>query len=125
MCWHDAAMTEWRQWWRRSVRAGHAFAEGAALHGAQPERHWVRETLSILVWGGILPALILLATVALSSWYLLAFIMYPLQVLRIARSRDVTYSVFLVAGKFPQFLGAMRFYLNSKRNKRPCLIEYK
>ena len=31
---HDAALLRFGQWWRRSVRAGHAFAEGAALHGA-------------------------------------------------------------------------------------------
>jgi GT2 family glycosyltransferase len=31
---HDAAMTSWGQWWRRTLRAGHAYAEGAAMHGA-------------------------------------------------------------------------------------------
>ena len=41
---HDAAMTRLAQWWKRAKRAGHAYAEGAALHGAPPERHWVRET---------------------------------------------------------------------------------
>lgn len=34
---HDAAMTRFGQWWKRTVRAGHAFAEGAALHGFT---HW-------------------------------------------------------------------------------------
>ena len=37
---HDMAMTRFAQWWRRSVRAGHAYAEGAARHGRGPERHW-------------------------------------------------------------------------------------
>ena len=27
---HDLAMTHWRQYWRRAVRAGHAYAEVAA-----------------------------------------------------------------------------------------------
>ena len=36
---HDAAMTRFSQWWRRSKRAGFAFAEGAHLHGASQERH--------------------------------------------------------------------------------------
>ena len=31
---HDANLLRFGQWWRRMVRAGHAFAEGAALHGA-------------------------------------------------------------------------------------------
>src|SRR4051794_35223241 len=34
---HDMAMTRFGQWWKRAVRAGHAFTEGAAMHGAPPE----------------------------------------------------------------------------------------
>ncbi|MEO0831634.1 MAG: glycosyltransferase family A protein, partial [Pseudomonadota bacterium] len=34
---HDAAMTRFGQWWQRSRRAGHTYAEGAAIHGAGPE----------------------------------------------------------------------------------------
>ena len=34
---HDAAMTMFGQWWKRTMRAGYAFAEGAYLHGAPPE----------------------------------------------------------------------------------------
>ena len=33
---HDIAMTRLRQFWKRSERAGYAFAEGAAMHGAFP-----------------------------------------------------------------------------------------
>ncbi len=39
MAMHDAAMTRFGQWWRRAARAGYAFAQGASLHGAPPERH--------------------------------------------------------------------------------------
>lgn len=48
---HDAQITRISQWWKRTKRAGHAFAEGAALHGAPPERHWVSETRRALIWG--------------------------------------------------------------------------
>ena len=30
---HDAAMTRFSQFWKRAKRAGHAYAEGAAVHG--------------------------------------------------------------------------------------------
>ena len=53
---HDMAMTRFAQWWRRAVRGGHAYAEGAARHGGGPERHFVREVRSILFWGAGLPA---------------------------------------------------------------------
>ena len=53
---HDAALTRFGQWWKRNVRAGHAYAEGAALHGRRAERHWVRETRSNWFWGACVPA---------------------------------------------------------------------
>src|SRR5207253_7864376 len=40
---HDIDIGSFGQWWRRMVRAGYAYAEGAALHGSSPQRHWVRE----------------------------------------------------------------------------------
>src|SRR5262249_50106596 len=52
---HDIAMTRFGQWWRRSVRTGFAFAEGTALHGRSPERHFVRDVQSIVFWGILLP----------------------------------------------------------------------
>jgi hypothetical protein len=54
---HDAAMTRFAQWWTRSVRGGHSYAEGMALHGAGFSRHNVRRTLSALAYGLGLPAL--------------------------------------------------------------------
>ncbi|MCA1993210.1 MAG: glycosyltransferase, partial [Coleofasciculus sp. S288] len=44
---HDAQMTHFSQWWKRTLRAGHAYAEGAWLHGRSSERHWVKESRSI------------------------------------------------------------------------------
>ena len=35
---HDAAITSFAQWWRRNRRAGHAYAQVAALHGGGDER---------------------------------------------------------------------------------------
>ena len=53
---HDAAMTRFGQWWKRSKRAGYAFGEGVRLHGAPPERHYVPHARRALVWGILLPA---------------------------------------------------------------------
>ena len=52
---HDMAMTSFRQWWRRSTRTGHAYAEGSAMYGQTPERHFVRQTRSAIFWGILLP----------------------------------------------------------------------
>lgn len=122
---HDAAMTRFGQWWQRSRRAGHAFAEGAALHGTRPERHWVRETRRALVWGAALPAAILLS-LFVSPWLSLALALaYPGQVLRLARHWPLRRALFTVLGKFPEAQGALGFYLRRYRRQRRGLVEYK
>ena len=53
---HDMAMTRFQQWWMRSVRCGHAYAEGSARYGHTPENHFVRETRSCPFLGVSPPA---------------------------------------------------------------------
>jgi glycosyltransferase involved in cell wall biosynthesis len=128
---HDAAMTRFAQWWGRSVRAGHAFAEGAALHGKSPQRHWVRESRSSWFWGAGLPMAALLAAAIVGPWGLLLFLAYPLQFLRmLGRSNDdaslkVPRTFFLLLGKFPEVLGQLRYWRNRVARRRSLLIEYK
>ncbi|QUJ75224.1 glycosyltransferase [Sulfitobacter albidus] len=121
---HDAQITRFGQWWRRSVRAGHAFAEGAALHGAGPERHWVAETRRALIWGVGVPVAILLAAL-ISPWSLLGLVVYPLQIARLARRGGLRWALFSVIGKFAEARGAVGYYLSRLRGGRRRLIEYK
>ena len=73
---HDVDMTRFSQWWNRTVRSGHAFAEGAWLHGAPPERHWVREARRAWLWGIILPLAIVIAMIGLGPWAALLILIY-------------------------------------------------
>jgi GT2 family glycosyltransferase len=132
---HDASMTRWNQWWRRTERSGHAFAEGADRHGAAPERHWVREARSVRFWGILLPIAALatawptyglsLAAAAAGYSALVA------RVYRHARRRDFSrgdaaaYACFTALGKFPQAVGVVRYHVNRLRRRRTPLIEYK
>ncbi len=128
---HDAAMTRFGQWWRRSLRTGFAYAEGVRLHGAAPERHWVRESRSAWAWGAIFPLVLvsLVLVVGASAWWGLA--LYPLQVVRLAwrirgsARRRWARAFFLVAGKFPEALGQLKSWLLHVRHQRAALIEYK
>ncbi|MBY0423383.1 MAG: glycosyltransferase family 2 protein, partial [Parvularculaceae bacterium] len=52
MCRHDAAMTSFRQWWRRAYRAGHAYAQVGALHRG----YFAGQKRRALLWGLALPA---------------------------------------------------------------------
>ena len=130
---HDAAMTRFGQWWKRSVRSGHAFAEGAYLHGASSERHWVRESRRAWVWGGVIPLLILLG-VPMLGWGALALsFLYPLQVVRLALQGKGSLSlrdrwlraVFLVLSKFPELAGQVRYRVSRLQLAKVELIEYK
>lgn len=118
---HDAAMTRFSQWWKRAVRAGHAFAEGAARHGFS---HWGAETRRALIWGAALPVGIVVAEVIHPAAWLIG-LAYPLQLLRLARREGWVWATFSLLGKFAEARGAIGYYLMRLRGKRAGLIEYK
>lgn len=124
---HDAAITRFGQWWQRSRRAGHAYAEGAALHGGGPERHWRHETRRALLWGAGLP----LAAGGLGLlWHpagLLLLLAWPVHVLRLWLRGGMDWQVagFTVLGKLPEAQGALGYYWARLRRRRAGIIEYK
>lgn len=48
---HDAAMTRFRQWWRRSVRSGRAYAHVFASGRGWRNRFGLRQSLRVWAWG--------------------------------------------------------------------------
>ena len=128
---HDAAITRLGQWWKRAMRSGHAYAEGARLHGAPPECHWVREARSALAWGVALPLAIVAGAALLGPWALLALAVYPLQVARLFGKAEglprirFARAFFLLLGKFAEAAGELRFFARSRRGRPGRLIEYK
>ncbi|MBN2629238.1 MAG: glycosyltransferase family 2 protein [Rhodobacteraceae bacterium] len=121
---HDAALLRFGQWWRRMVRSGHAFAEGAALHGAGPEAHWVAETRRALLWGAVGPAVVVLAGLLYPPAFALALV-YPAQVARLARRKGLTWALFTVLGRFAEARGALGYYSSRLFGRKRRLIEYK
>ncbi len=128
---HDAAMTRISQWWKRSMRAGYTFAEGAHMHGAPPERHRVVESRRAWVWGLAIPLVALLGAVLLSPWVLALLLVYPLQAFRLYlgyagpfRAR-VVWATFMVMGKFAEAAGQLKFFALRLSGRTARLIEYK
>jgi len=139
---HDAAITTARQWWLRTRRAGHAFAEHCARHGERAFPSWRAARNRILLWGISLPLIaIALAIVALASCSLIAGLiaaavaaLYPLQAARLIL-RDlkqgrtthfaVGHGLWLVIGRFAQAGGLLRYWRNRAAKRRNSLIEYK
>jgi GT2 family glycosyltransferase len=123
---HDAAMTRFGQWWKRTIRAGHSYAEGAWLHGGSAERHKVRETVRALVWGGGIPLLIVLLAVFQSPSWLWLTGVYGVQWLRFwLRTGSASDASHLVLGKFAEAQGVVRFHLKRLGGQERKIIEYK
>jgi glycosyltransferase involved in cell wall biosynthesis len=131
---HDAQMTHLSQWWKRTVRSGYAYAEGAWLHGQTPDRHWLRETQSIGFWGLGLP-LAAFGMVGITQGLSLGLLIgYPVLTVRIfmhQRQKNVCskhamlYACFCVLGKFAQVGGALRFLRSLLLGTSTRLIEYR
>jgi GT2 family glycosyltransferase len=128
---HDAALYRFSQWWWRMFRGGYAFAQGADLHGATPERHYIAECRRAWIWGLFIPIAILALVPAVAWWALLLLIVYPLQMIRLGlrgrRSVRENWwrAAALVISKFPEMLGQLRFVLDRHRRVQSPLIEYK
>ena len=122
---HDARILRFGQWWARSRRAGYAFAQGAHLHGAPPERHWVQEVRRALVWGLGGPV-VTLALMVMTPLAALVLLVYPAQVVRLGlRSGDWQWAVFSVLGKFPEAQGVVQFHLDRLRGRKSGIVEYR
>lgn len=131
---HDAAMTSWRHWWKRSVRSGFAYAEGAARHGRSPDRYCVSDCRSIWLWGAAIPLAAGAGAWPTGGWSLLLLAVYPLQAWRIHRRMRrrgygwgdaALYACACVAGKFPALQGQVRYVLRRVRGGPVRVIEHR
>lgn len=128
---HDADMTRFGQWWRRCVRSGFAYAQGAWLHGAPPEKHWVHETRRAATWGLAIPLATLGAAAVVGPLGLMLSLIYPAQVARLScarrgqAQRSFVAAFFLVLCKFPEAQGVLQFHFRRLLHRRSRLIEYK
>ena len=122
MALHDAGLASFRQWWRRTIRTGHADAELAWRHRDSPRRDRWRESLSSVLFGLALPIAAAAAAALASPWWLLLLAAYPLLWLRVRAAAGATppadrslYASACVAAKLPQALGVARFALGLAR----------
>jgi GT2 family glycosyltransferase len=106
---HDAAMTEFSQWWRRNLRSGHASAEAWARRGSWSERKLLKDILSNVLWS---------MPLAWPAWPLLFWRVYQ-------RRPDPAYAAFIVLGKLPHSQGQLKYWLDRARGSGTRLIEYK
>ena len=131
---HDAAMMRFSQWWKRNVRAGHAYAEVSALHASEPERFWCKDVRSNWIWGVVVPLTLLSFVWLTRGISLIGFGVYVLLWLRIFKwtlsqgmstRHAMTNAFFILLGKFPQGAGQIKYLRNRLLGRRSRVIEYK
>lgn len=127
---HDANMLHFHQWWRRSVRAGYAYANGALLHGFGPEAHWRRETLRALFWGGLPLVLLVLYGLGLRVAVWFGILIYAVQYARLLRASPeksvaAAWAFFTLLGKFAECVGVLKCVWGYVFRQKATIIEYK
>ncbi|MBV8488858.1 MAG: glycosyltransferase family 2 protein [Planctomycetaceae bacterium] len=132
---HDMAMDRFWQWWKRSTRTGHAYAEGSAMHGRAAERHFVRQTRSTIFWGIVLPLLTVGLAWPTRGLSLALLGGYPLLYHRTTCYYAVQrgwppadarlYAFWIVLAKFPQAVGLLRYGLGRLAGKPSPVIEHR
>lgn len=123
---HDAGMTRFPQWWKRTVRAGYFFAQRASAGSAERSLGSLKRLLGTAIWAVGLPLAVVLAALLLPRmWALLvtsgAVAMYGHLLLKVYRDRrrvgnspsdSSLYALFCVLGKWPELLGQVKFWLS-------------
>lgn len=134
MTWHDAAMTRVSQWWKRTLRAGHAYAENHWDHRQDGLGFRRRDLRRIVFWGALAPLAILLGAVLVHPALALAALVYPIQAWRIARHLEprpprrkdaLRYGWSCVLGRLPELCGVVKYHWGRLRGRGSRLIEYK
>ncbi|MEM9456374.1 MAG: glycosyltransferase [Myxococcota bacterium] len=124
MAQHDIDMDQLRQWWVRSVRMGHAYAQGLWVHR---DGHHLRRVASLLAYGVALPSVALagtLPTLGLSLGLLGSYGWLWKKIEQERRSRGDRaddarlYAAANVANKVAGAVGVARFFTRTLRAGR-------
>lgn len=128
---HDAAMTRFSEWWKRTIRNGHGFAEVGRMH----EPHFKRERQRVWVYGGLLPLIFVVGLVTgLWVWSVLVLAVYAINWWRTADGLEYEgltpaqarhQALFLTISKIPNLIGMLTYYRRRFRGEAATIIEYK
>jgi GT2 family glycosyltransferase len=131
---HDANILTLSQWFRRSKRGGHGYANIHHIHGHPPLNYFQRQIKSVVFWGFIAPLGFLVCLFYAPLIALLFFLAYSASIVgAILRKKKekkplktaIYYGILIFTGKVPEFIGMLQFYKNHLLSNKHQLIEYK
>lgn len=134
MALHDAGITRFGQWWKRSMRSGHAYAQVCWMGSGVADRFGLRQSLRTWFWVCGVPALSA-ASVLLDPLAPLAGVaLLLLQSARIgigiktggaSGSTALTYGLLWFPTQLAQWFGQLKFAFSLLFGRKSRLIEYK
>ncbi len=133
MTFHDASISSFGQWWRRTLRSGHAYAHCYALHRGEKEAFCLAASLRIWLWALIIPLFIVFLIIFIDNNFGLLLFLYPVSFFRIFLNVNIQldnwkssalYAFFTVIGKCPQLIGQFIFLKRVIRQNKFQIIEY-
>ena len=131
---HDIAMTSLGEYWKRSRRSGHAYAEVGWKHRRGAGRRWLKMAGSIVLQGLVLPILIV---VGLLVWWpislvlALAYLKWGGSMVASCRRRgygwglSLRYALVNLLCRPAGALGVLRYVVGRGSGRRAGLMEYK
>lgn len=131
MTYHDADITRFHQWWRRTARAGHAFFAVWYIHRNTAHSIWKRETCSAVFWTLLLP--VALVAMFANSLFGVLILLYPIQLMRMWRRamcsgdsrKQFDWVLYLMLGKFAEGYGIANCVVQRLLGHTPKIYEYK
>jgi cellulose synthase/poly-beta-1,6-N-acetylglucosamine synthase-like glycosyltransferase len=140
---HDLAMHSFAQYWRRSLRTGHAYAEISSLYSNTADPLWTAESHRNIVRGLcwlVAPVGCTILSLALRSWLPIGLFAAGAAALGARTAMRTTsrlpgkarsprlllaYALHSHLQQVPIFFGQLRFWLQRRRGRRSAIIEYK
>lgn len=131
---HDIRMNRLGEYWKRSVRAGHAYVEVSLRRRHGYHGRWMKQTLSILLYAAALPVVGIALTLV---WWPLGLVLvlgyarlaWSIYRWSRARGRDGKLSAIVsgltILGKFAGLVGVAKYATGRLSGKRVTIIEYK
>jgi GT2 family glycosyltransferase len=135
---HDLQITRWSQYWKRAVRAGHAYAEVSERFRSSDDSFWSYDRTKNLVrgsfWGisfaAVLVTSMLFGLLPITLWIALLLLLSLRSAWKArwkARNRLTLflYGIHSQLQHLPILVGQLSYELGRTRSKKPRLIEYK
>jgi glycosyltransferase involved in cell wall biosynthesis len=136
---HDLAMVHFSQYWKRALRAGHAYAEISSRFRNTPDRFWQPQRRQNLIRGTFWSVSLIVAVVyavlsrsllPVAAWVALLFLLSVRSAWHARWKSDSAFTLFLYGihshlQQIPILIGQLQFDRNVAQGKRRKIIEYK